>query len=69
MANRKPILIDGEFTQVADLATLDQVVSPEVRSITTRDGTLVPRARFAQTRVPPGFDTNLSEVNKGSPRC
>lgn len=69
MATRKPVLIDGEFVQVGAHATLDKVVSPVVRSIITRDGTLVPRERFAQTPVPAGFDTNLSEVNKGATPC
>lgn len=68
MANRKPVLIDGEFVEVAGRTTLDQLVPSTVRSITTRDGVLVPRARFAQTPVPDGFDTNLSEINKGAPR-
>lgn len=67
MATRKPVLIDGDFVEVDTRATLDRVVSPAVRS--TRDGMLVPRERFAQTPVPAGFDTNLSEVNKGAPPC
>jgi len=67
MANRKPVLIDGEIVTVSSKATIDKVVSPEVRSITTREGVLVPRERFAQTPIPDGFDSNLSEINKGAP--
>jgi hypothetical protein len=68
MAKRKPVIIDTEITDVPAEATLADVVRPDVLSVTTFDGKLVPRERFAQVRVPDGFETNLSPINKGGQR-
>ena len=65
MAKRRPIFIDGVLRDVEEDSTLDSVVKPEVESVITRNGDLIPRSRFDGVVVPDGFETNLSEINKG----
>ena len=65
MANRKPVIIDGEFTEVSSDARLDEVVSPDVESVMTAGGHIIPRADFARRAVPDGFETNLTRQVKG----
>jgi hypothetical protein len=65
MAKRKPIVIDGDIIDVTPTATLADVVSPNVLSVTTHSGQLINRERFAQVPVPEGFETNHSAINKG----
>ncbi len=65
MAKRKPIVIDGEVIDVTPNATLADIVSPNVLSVTTHSGQLIPKDRFAQVTVPEGFETNHSAINKG----
>lgn len=68
MANRKPILIDGVVTEVDTKATLRDILPPHVDLVQRLDGALIPRERFASTPVPAGFQTHLSEINKGASR-
>jgi len=65
MAKPKPVVIDGEFTQVTGKSLAD-VVAPDIVSITTREGKLIPRDQFERTPIPDGFETNLSAINKGA---
>jgi len=65
MARPKPIVIDGEYVNVGPVAKIADVVPPEVSSVVTSDGELISRADFARVPVPPGFQTNLSAINKG----
>ncbi len=64
MATRKPIIIDGEYTEVAKTATLLDVVGPEVDSVLTDDG-IIDRAQFRNQLVPERFDRQIGHVNKG----
>ncbi|MCU0757339.1 MAG: hypothetical protein MUE46_19865 [Xanthomonadales bacterium] len=66
MAKRKPIVIDGITTVVADSTPLAQVVPAAAQSITTSDGRLIPRDRFASTPLPENFRVNLSAIEKGA---
>jgi len=65
MAQRKPVVVDGEFTEVPVKATVADVVPRDVTSIFTPDGRLITRDDFARVPVPAGFETNLSPINKG----
>lgn len=65
MAKPKPIMIDGEYREVSPHAKISDIVPYDVNSITSHDGTLIPRADFARVEVPHGFETNLSAINKG----
>jgi len=66
MAQRKPILIDGEVREVKTSAKLADVVMPEVQSVVTHGGMLIPRSEFTRVAAPEGFETNLSAINKGA---
>lgn len=68
MARLKTIKIDDRTREIRDDANIIDVVPSEVTSITTRDGKLIPRSEFARVRVPEGFETNLSAINKGACR-
>lgn len=65
MAKRKPVIIDGEYTEVASDAKLADVVLPEVQNVVTTGGHLIPRSEFARRGVPEGFETNLTQQVKG----
>jgi hypothetical protein len=65
MAQRKPVRIDDETRIVRAGTKIIDVVPNNVQSITTQDGTLIPRDAFARVLVPDGFETNLSVINKG----
>lgn len=65
MAKPKPIVIDGEYREVKPEARVIDVVPNDVTSIVTHDGALIPRSEFARIPVPAGFQTNLSNINKG----
>jgi hypothetical protein len=65
MATRKPFIMDGVFKEVSSDATLDEVVSPDVQSVVTSGGHVIPRSQFARLGVPPGFETNLTPQVKG----
>lgn len=65
MAKQKPILIDGEVRDVKPDATIRDVVPEDVGSVLTHEGKLIPRSEFAKIKVPEGFETNLSPINKG----
>jgi hypothetical protein len=65
MAKRRPIFIDGILHDVEEDSTLDTLVEPEVQSVTTCNGELIPRSQFDEVAVPDGFETNLSEITKG----
>lgn len=66
MAKPKPIFIDGEYRQVKPTARIIDVVPPEVASVVTQEGALIPRSEFSRVPVPNGFQTNLSTINKGT---
>lgn len=66
MAQRKPVVIDGDIQRVSVESMLNDVVSSEVGSVLTSGGVLIPRAEFKQVAVPDGFETNLSHINKGA---
>lgn len=66
MAQRKPVVIDGEVRSVSVESKLEDVVSSDVGSVLTSGGVLIPRAEFKQVAVPDGFETNLSHINKGN---
>ena len=66
MAKPKPIFIDGEYREVKPTARIIDVVPPEVASVVTQEGALIPRSEFARVAVPQGFQTNLSAINKGA---
>jgi len=68
MAQRKPVLIDDAIVYAPLGSTIIDLVPEEVHSVTTRDGSLIPREMFARVPVPDGFETNLSPINKGGPR-
>lgn len=57
--------MNGEYREVSQNARIIDVVPNDVGSITTHDGTLIPKADFARVAVPSGFETNLSAINKG----
>jgi hypothetical protein len=65
MAQRKPVIIDGEFREVSSTDTLADVAGREVQTVLTADGAIIPRAEFAQWPVPDGFETNLTPQEKG----
>ena len=65
MAKRRPIIINGETLEVEPEAKLADVVAPDVESVVTRSGALIPRSEFTRVPVPAGFETNLSAINKG----
>lgn len=65
MAQRTPIVIDGETRIIDEKTKLSDLVPQDVQSIVTRSGALISRDQFALTPVPEGFDTNLSAINKG----
>lgn len=65
MAKRKPIIIDGSLREVRTDAKLADIVTPEVQSVVTTQGALIPRSEFTRVPVPDGFETNLSPINKG----
>ena len=65
MARRKPVSIDNEIIDVAENATIADVVTPGTKSVVTNTGELITRDRFSQVPVPPGFETNLTTINKG----
>lgn len=64
MATRKPIVIDGEFTEVPTKAVLSDILGPEVDSVLTDDG-IIDRAQFRNQLVPERFERQLGRVNKG----
>ncbi len=66
MAKPKPIFIDGEYREVKPTARIIDVVLPEVTSVVTQAGALIPRSEFSRVPVPEGFQTNLSAINKGA---
>ncbi len=66
MAKRIHTVIDGQPTVLPADACLDQLLPSSVRSLTTLQGELIPRERFSQVPLPEGFDTNLSEYNRGA---
>ena len=65
MAQRKPIVMNGEVIDVPAHAVVADVVPRDVISVVTHGGDLIPRDRFAQVPVPAGFETNLAAINKG----
>jgi len=65
MANRKPVLVDDAIVYAPSGSMIIDLVPEEVHSITTHDGSLIPREKFASVPVPDGFETNLSPINKG----
>ena len=65
MAQRKPIVINGDVIDVPSHAFVSDVVPKNVQSIVTHNGELIPRDRFTQVPVPAGFETNLAAINKG----
>ena len=65
MAQRKPVIIDGEFTEVSSSALLSDVARPDVESVMTSDGRIINRSDFARYPVPAGFETNLTPQVKG----
>jgi hypothetical protein len=65
VAQRKPVIIDGEFTEVSPSARLSEVTRPDVKSVLTSEGRIIPRADFARWPVPDGFETNLTAQVKG----
>ena len=65
MARFIPKVIDGEVIDVSSDATLADVVSQDVQSVTTVGGHLIPRAEFARHGVPDGFERNLTPQVKG----
>ncbi len=68
MAKRRPIVIDGEVTEVPINATLSQILPPEVKSVTTSNGQLVNRRDFERTDIDPNLRLNYTEVVKGQDR-
>jgi len=64
MATRKPIIIDGEYSEVPTTATLMDVVGPNVDSVLTDEG-IIDRAQFRNQLVPERFDRQIGHVNKG----
>lgn len=65
MANRKPIRMNDELVFAPTDAKIKDVVPPDVQSVTTLDGAVIPREAFARVPVPDGFETNFSAINKG----
>ncbi len=65
MAQRRPIIIDGEFHEVPSSARLSDVTRPEVESVLTSDGRVISRADFGRWPAPDGFETNLTQQVKG----
>lgn len=63
--NNKPVIIDGEWTEVPSDARLSEVVGSEVESVSTDSGQIISRSQFRNTPVPDGFERNLQRVQKG----
>jgi hypothetical protein len=69
MAKRMPIVIDAEPVYVESATPLSQMVSTDVKSVTTNSGKIIPRELFNSTRandVAEGFDTQTATVNMGA---
>jgi hypothetical protein len=65
MAQRKPVMIDGEYRVIPSDASLAEIASPQAQSVLTSDGQVVHRGDFARWAVPDGFETVLSPMVKG----
>lgn len=66
MADRKPVVINGEYQTIPATQTLDKVVDSNVTSVTTGMGEVIPFDKFRQTPVPDSIQTNIVEINKGA---
>ena len=51
MAQKKPLIVDGEFMEVKLDAKISDVVDPDVGSVITHDGMLIPRSEFTRVAV------------------
>lgn len=65
MAQRKPVLIDGDYRVVSSDARLSDIAPPQAQSVLTSDGQIIDRSAFARYPVPDGFETNLTPQVKG----
>jgi len=66
MAKPKPIYIDGKYREMKPTARIIDVVPPEVSSIVTQEGALMPCSESARVLVSECFQTNPSAINKGA---
>lgn len=65
MAQRKPVLIDGDYHLVSTDARLSDVAPSQAQSVLISDGQIIDRSSFARYPVPDGFETNLTPQVKG----
>jgi hypothetical protein len=65
MAERKAVIIDGEYEVVPSDARVADLVGPEVESISTSSGEIFSRDQFRNLPVPAGFERQLQRVQKG----
>jgi hypothetical protein len=65
MANKRNVFIDGQLAEAPAGARLAEVVGPEVISVHTYDGDVIPRSEFARWPVPNGFERHLTPIEKG----
>lgn len=68
MAKRRPIVIDNEVKEVPADATLNQILPPEVKSVTTSTGQRVSRKDFDRTPIDPNMRLNYTELEKAYDR-
>jgi hypothetical protein len=65
MRKTKPVQIDVQPWETPVPAAVADVVPWNVQSITAPPNALVTREQFARVPVPEGFNTNLTQINKG----
>jgi hypothetical protein len=62
---RKTVVIDGEYKSVPAEAPLAEILPPQVESVLTSEGHIIPRSEFSRWPIPDGFETNLTRQVKG----
>jgi hypothetical protein len=65
MQKTKPMQIDAQSWETPVTAAVADVEPWNVQAMPTAQGALVTRERFARVPAPEGFDTNLTQINKG----
>ena len=65
MAQRRSVIMDGEYRVVSSDARLSDIAPAHAQSVLTSDGQIIDRSAFAQYPVPDGFETNLTRQQKG----
>lgn len=59
------LFIDGEQKTVPQGSLIKDIVPPEVKSVQTIEGQLIPKEKFSETIAPSAISTNISDISKG----